>query len=171
MGIAAPSAKERFAGRGMASPAARQAFSAYPPVSARPNTRSPFCTRVTPAPTASTSPHTSIPGMYGKVKGCRRPESLIRSAGLMPAARTRIWTCPACTWGSGASSSRNCSGPSNWCARIAFILVSSLSASSYTRVPPAGDHQQRPQGRRGRNRKPNSGANCNVGRLTHGTLW
>jgi hypothetical protein len=63
IGIAAPSSKDRFAGSGIVSLAARQVFSAYPPVNARPNTRSPFLRCVTPMPVLSTSPQTSVPGM------------------------------------------------------------------------------------------------------------
>jgi hypothetical protein len=41
-------------------------FSAKPPQPVRPITRAPGATRVTPSPTASTVPATSMPGLKGK---------------------------------------------------------------------------------------------------------
>src|SRR2546430_7736298 len=104
------------------------AYSAYAPV-ALPYTSSPGRKRVTPAPTASTRPARSIPGI--RVFGRRSPKAARAAYGSpaircqtpwsTPAAWTRTSTSPAPGLGTGTSSTRSTSTDPYRSWTIAFM--------------------------------------------------
>ena len=109
--------RERQAGLRASLDSAAQANSASAP-RPDPNTASPGLNRVTPAPTASTTPATSTPGRvsFGLVRPKARrairglPFIRCASSGLTDAARTAISTSPSPGMGVSTSSIRITSG-------------------------------------------------------------
>src|SRR5882757_9159188 len=88
-----------------------------------PKTSSPTWKRVTPTPTAVTSPQTSQPTVKGgspKTEHIPRPMRVLKSTGLTPAAWTRTWTSVGIGSGIAISSTRRTSGPPSSCWTIAF---------------------------------------------------
>lgn len=70
-------------------------------------TWSPTWTPVTPSPSASTVPATSMPGVCGSVTGigpCMKPARMLASTGLKDVAATRTRTSPAPGTGCSTSS-------------------------------------------------------------------
>ena len=111
MGSPAASAQERLPG--LAAQWSITAYSAVAPPTAEPNTSSPTATPVALSPISSTTPATSLPGIFGNssVMTSRiAPLRIFQSMGLTPAARTatRIWSSPAC--GSSTSATSSTSG-------------------------------------------------------------
>lgn len=104
-GTAAACAKSRFFGFRASAAAGAAVYSAYAPrgeTGSMPYTSSPGTNRVTPAPTRSTVPATSLPGVQGRVtRSGTRPDLSTASPGLTPAPPTRTSTSPGP--GSGTS--------------------------------------------------------------------
>src|SRR5712691_7552597 len=128
----APWAKLVFAGNGCTWASLHSDISAYAPLTVPPTyTRSPSFTLLTPAPTASTTPPVSPPGVYGSF-GPRLSVLDLRyvSTGFTPAAWLRTSTCPCPGCGAGISSSFSTFGPPYSDTRIAFIAVRSSLALS-----------------------------------------
>src|SRR6266849_3257102 len=123
----APWAKLVFPGSGCTWASLQIDISAYAPLTVPPTyTRSPGFTLVTPAPTASTTPPVSPPGVYGSF-GPRLSVLDLRyvSTGFTPTACLRTSTCPCPGCGAGISSSFSTFGPPYSDTRIAFIAVRS----------------------------------------------
>ena len=86
--------------------AASSANAPWPEGSTRVITASPGANAVTPAPTVSTMPLSSLPATVGKSSGAmalKSPSRCIASTGLRPTARVRISTSPAAAVGAGTS--------------------------------------------------------------------
>ena len=94
------------AGTGISRRSLTTASSACPPPPTTAITRSPSANRSAPAPSAATSPASSIPGMScGDPGGAGyRPRRCEMSPPFSPAARTRTSTSPFAGTGSGCSS-------------------------------------------------------------------
>src|SRR5262245_7276480 len=96
-------------------------------------TRMPLRQRVTPCPTASTTPAQSTPGLSGRM-GPRAPSlparRLTSSTRLTVAACTRMRISPARGCGSGTSSYLRTSGGPNWRMMAAFMRVLSVDGDA-----------------------------------------
>ena len=112
MKIAAASGSGMSIGISNAIAAGATTYSAYPPNAPEgiATTRRPSHDS-TPAPHSSTTPNTSIPGMYGTGRGTvlYRPWMPSRSLKLSVTDVTRIFSSPSPAEGTSTSSSRNTS--------------------------------------------------------------
>ena len=86
-----------------------------------PNTGSPTAKRVTPRPTASTTPVTSQPTVSGSPNcaAAPLPARVFQSTGFTPAASTRTRTSVGSGSGTGRLSTSSTSGPPKLCCTIA----------------------------------------------------
>src|SRR5579862_471987 len=123
------------AGTGSQSLSLALPSSAKAPSLARLITASPTLKRVTPSPTATTSPAASLPGTNGgSGRNWYLPASIRTSTYCTPRAWMRTCTSPG-PGGGGSGSSRRCStsGPPNASQTIAFIAPVS---------PPIVEHKE-----------------------------
>src|SRR5215470_4451205 len=140
---AAPSTKLVESGSGMAMNAGDTQYSAYARL-VKAATRMPGRTFVTPSPTASITPATSMPGVSGSFGfTVYVPWRKRVSAKLTPIAWFLISTQPPRASGLGVSARVNTSGPPVSANTIAFIPASSMRGTHYRRTEESGDGDSR----------------------------